>query len=277
MEKRFGFKRLHSVAIVSAKIDAFCVLWCLIDASDVQRRIRVTMSTTPIRDTRRKEIIAAALDLFSRKGYRGTTMPDIAQAAGISTGLIYYIFPSKEDILLACCEDTATITRDVLNQAREIVDPLQRFDTIVRELYTITDSTSKQLIILYRDISLLQRETRQRILAPMKKLDDHLVALFEEGQRAGVFTENIPQPRVLAANVQSLGHQWALQKTWHFVPEIDLETYISAQLDYFHAQLLKGAANSPISGSNDHQPTKTARLPSDEQDITQTDERPPGE
>ena len=143
------------------------------------------MSTTPIRDTRRKEIIAAALDLFSRKGYRGTTMPDIAQAVGISTGLIYYIFPSKEDILLACCEDTATITRDVLNQAREIDDPLQRFDTIVRELYTITDSTSKQLIILYRDISLLQRETRQRILAPMKKLDDYLVALFEEGQRAG--------------------------------------------------------------------------------------------
>jgi AcrR family transcriptional regulator len=231
------------------------------------------MSTTPTRDTRRKEIIAAALDLFSRKGYRGTTMPDIAQVAGISTGLIYYIFPSKEDILLACCEDTATITRDVLKRAREIADPLQRFDTIVRELYTITDSTSKQLIILYRDISWLQRETRQRILMPMKKLDDYLVELFEEGQRAGIFTANIPQPRVLAANVQSLGHQWALQKTWHFAPEIDLETYISAQLDYFHAQLLKGAVDHPAPVSNDHQPTKTAELSSDKQDLIQPDER----
>src|SRR4051794_17564890 len=197
------------------------------------------MSTTPIRNTRRKEIIAAALDLFSRKGYRGTTMPDIAQAAGISTGLIYYIFPGKEDILLACCEDTANITREVLKRAREIADPLERFDTIVRELYTITDNTSKQLIILYRDISLLQKESRQRILDPMKRLDDILVALFEEGQRTGVFTKDIPNLRVLAANVQSLGHQWALQKTWYFAPEIDLETYIAAQLEYFHAQLLK--------------------------------------
>jgi AcrR family transcriptional regulator len=205
------------------------------------------MSTTPIRDTRRKEIIAAALDLFSRKGYRGTTMPDIAQAAGISTGLIYYIFPGKEDILLACCEDTANITREVLKRAREIADPLERFDTIVRELYTITDNTSKQLIILYRDISLLQKESRQRILDPMKRLDDILVALFEEGQRAGVFTKDIPNLRVLAANVQSLGHQWALQKTWHFAPEIDLETYIAAQLEYFHAQLLKKSADCSAS------------------------------
>lgn len=207
------------------------------------------MSTTPIRDTRRKEIIAAALDLFSRKGYRGTTMPDIAQAAGISTGLIYYIFPGKEDILLACCEDTANITREVLKRAREIADPLARFDTIVRELYTITDNTSKQLIILYRDISLLQRESRQRILDPMKRLDDILVALFEEGQRAGVFSKDIPNLRVLAANVQNLGHQWALQKTWHFAPEIDLETYIAAQLEYFHAQLLKKPADRSASNT----------------------------
>jgi len=207
------------------------------------------MSTTPIRDTRRKEIIAAALDLFSRKGYRGTTMPDIAQAAGISTGLIYYIFPGKEDILLACCEDTANITREVLKRAREIADPLARFDTIVRELYTITDNTSKQLIILYRDISLLQKESRQRILDPMKRLDDILVALFEEGQRSGVFTKDIPNLRVLAANVQSLGHQWALQKTWLFAPEIDLETYIAAQLEYFHAQLLKKPADRSASNT----------------------------
>jgi AcrR family transcriptional regulator len=211
------------------------------------KEVQVTMSTTPIRDTRRKEIIAAALDLFSRKGYRGTTIPDIAQAVGISTGLIYYIFPSKEDILLACCEDTATTTREILKRAREIADPLERFDTIVRELYTITDNTSKQLIILYRDISLLQKESRQRILEPMKRLDDYLVALFEEGQHAGVFTKDIPQPRVLAANVQSLGHQWALQKTWLFAPEIDLETYIAAQLEYFHAQLLKKPADSSAS------------------------------
>src|SRR5579859_5255890 len=108
------------------------------------------MGTTTIQDTRRKEIIAAAMDLFSRKGYHGTAMPEIAQAAGISTGLIYYIFPSKEDILVAYCEEGEALHRDLFKQAEAIVDPLKRFDFIVHKLYTGLDKGSKCLIILYR-------------------------------------------------------------------------------------------------------------------------------
>ena len=196
------------------------------------------MSGKTIRDMRREEIVTAARDLFSRKGYHGTTMPDIARAAEISTGLIYYIFPSKEDILLACCEEASAIYLDLFERAHDIADPLKRFDAIVRELYTLLDTSSKQLIIMYKDLGTLQRETRQRILAPIKELDDHFLALFVEGQRAGVFVQHIAEPRVLAANVLGLGHLWALQKTWHFAPQISLEAYISAQLAYFHAQLL---------------------------------------
>jgi AcrR family transcriptional regulator len=197
------------------------------------------MSDTAIRDMRRVEIIKAACDLFSHKSYHGTTMPDIARAVGISTGLIYYIFPSKEHILLACCENTAKIHLDIFDRTRHIAHPLERFDAIVNELYTMLDNESKVLIIVYKDISTLQRETRQRILSMIKNLDHQFIALFEEGQRAGIFASDIAQLPVLAANVLGLGHMWALQKTWHFAPEISLETYIAAQLDYFHAQLLR--------------------------------------
>lgn len=197
------------------------------------------MNTKTTRDTRREEIITAARDLFSRKGYHGTTIPEIARAAGISTGLIYYVFPSKEDILLASCEDTTAIHLDIFKRARHIADPLKRFDVIVRDLYTSLDSGSKRLIIMYRDISTLQRETRQRILGMTKEVDNHFMALFKEGQESGIFTPHIPEPLVLAASILGLGHIWALQKTWHFEPEITLETYIATQLDYFHAQLLR--------------------------------------
>jgi AcrR family transcriptional regulator len=196
------------------------------------------MSAKTIRGTRREEIISAAQDLFSRKGFHGTSMPDIARAAKISTGLIYYIFPSKEDILLACCEEGEALHLNFFTQASDIADPLKRFDYIVRELYISLDRESKQLIIMYRDSSTLPRETRQRILAMMKNLDNRFLELFREGQRAGVFRQDIPDPRVLAANVVGLGHMWALHKTWRFEPEINLETYISSQLAYFHAQLL---------------------------------------
>lgn len=197
------------------------------------------MSSKAIRDARREDILTAAHDLFSRKGFHGTTIPDIAQAAGISTGLIYYIFPSKEEILLACCEEIALLHLDYFSQSSHIADPLERFDYIVRELYTSLDRGSKRLIIMYRDSSTLPRETRHRILDMIKNLDNRFLELFEEGQRTGVFRADIPEPRVLAANVLGLAHLWGLQKTWHFVPQIDLETYIAAQLDYFHACLLK--------------------------------------
>ncbi len=190
------------------------------------------------RDIRREEIIIAAGDLFSRKGFHGTSVPDIARAAGISTGLIYYVFPGKDDILLACCERTAIIHLDLFKQGTEIANPLERFDFIVRELYKNLDSGSKGVLITYRDSSTLPREVRHRILEMIKNLDNQFLALFQEGQRAGVFRSDILEPRVLAANVLGLGHLWALQKTWHFLPAIDLETYTSVQLDYFHAQLL---------------------------------------
>ena len=196
------------------------------------------MSTKTVRDTRREEIVVAARDLFSRKGYHGTSMPDIAHTAGISTGLIYYIFPSKEEILLTLCEEIAALHLDLFQQANDIADPLKRFDFIVRELYTSLDRGSKLLIIMYRDSSTLPHETRQRILAMIKNLDNRFLELIEEGQRVGVFASDIPEPRLLAANVLGLGHLWGLHKTWHFAPEINLEVYISTQLAYFHAQLL---------------------------------------
>lgn len=196
------------------------------------------MSAKLAREIRREEITAAARDLFSRKGFHGTSVPDIARAAGISTGLIYYIFPSKDDILLACCEEVASLHLDFFNQTVDIANPLERFDFIVRELYRDLDRSSRHILIMYRDSSILPREVRQRMLSMIKNLDQHFLKLFEEGQSTGDFRPDIAEPRVLAANVLGLGHMWALQKTWHFAPEIDLETYISAQIDYFHAQLL---------------------------------------
>src|SRR6266700_7258770 len=126
------------------------------------------MNNTAIRDIRRTAIITASRDLFSQKGYHGTTMPDIAHAAGISTGLIYYIFPSKEDILLACSEEVAALHLDLFHQASHIADPLDRFDFIVRALYVSLDRGSKMVILMYRDSSTLPRETRQRILTMIK-------------------------------------------------------------------------------------------------------------
>lgn len=50
---------------------------------------------------RKEEILQAALTCFSRRGYYETTMEEIAIAANLSKGLIYYYFKSKRELFLA--------------------------------------------------------------------------------------------------------------------------------------------------------------------------------
>ena len=52
------------------------------------------------KEKRREEILYAGLGLFIQKGYSGTTVKDIAQAVGMSVGLLFHYFASKEELYL---------------------------------------------------------------------------------------------------------------------------------------------------------------------------------
>jgi AcrR family transcriptional regulator len=63
---------------------------------------RSTQDSKPRRrlsaDERRSAILTAAQDVFAGRGYHGSSIDEIAQAAGISKALIYEHFPSKKDL-----------------------------------------------------------------------------------------------------------------------------------------------------------------------------------
>ena len=48
----------------------------------------------------RQRLLAAAEDLFTRRGYAGTTMADVAARAGVGVGTVYHHFPEKRALLL---------------------------------------------------------------------------------------------------------------------------------------------------------------------------------
>jgi AcrR family transcriptional regulator len=63
------------------------------------------MARTPkIVEDRREQIIDAAMRVFAQKGFTKATNKDIAREAGITPGLIYYYFESKEALLNALLE-----------------------------------------------------------------------------------------------------------------------------------------------------------------------------
>lgn len=67
-----------------------------------------------IREQSRDKIIAAALDLFAHNGFHSTSIAQVAAKAGISKGLIYNYFSSKEDLLQAIFTEVMKNTADIL-------------------------------------------------------------------------------------------------------------------------------------------------------------------
>lgn len=58
-----------------------------------------------IRESRRKQIMSAGLELFASEGYSHCSISQLASHAGISKGLLYNYFKSKEALLIAIIEE----------------------------------------------------------------------------------------------------------------------------------------------------------------------------
>lgn len=85
------------------------------------------------REERRRQILAAALRVLSRKGFHAATNRDIAAEAGISPGLIYWYFRSKEELLVAALEGVSPVLQ-MGDRLEEIQDVL--IEAFLRRLAT---------------------------------------------------------------------------------------------------------------------------------------------
>lgn len=72
-----------------------------------------------------QEIIAVAARLFKEKGYRATTLEDIAAAVGMLKGSLYYYIRSKEELLYL-------VVRDPIRQAHNKLEEIVKSDAPVR-------------------------------------------------------------------------------------------------------------------------------------------------
>ncbi len=66
---------------------------------------------------RRLKIVQAAIDLFSRKGFDGTTTKEIAAASGITEALIFRHFESKQDLYAAIIDYKTSERRWMMRSA----------------------------------------------------------------------------------------------------------------------------------------------------------------
>lgn len=96
-------------------------------------------------ETRRQHILDAAITCFARKGFHQTTMEEIGQEAGLSPGVAYRYFASKEDIILATIEDS-------VNRSGHFFETEVGEENIVRVIKKIIDEHLERLKQPDRDI-----------------------------------------------------------------------------------------------------------------------------
>lgn len=78
-------------------------------------------------EERRKQLLRAGIELLRHRGHEKVSIGEIAEAAGVSKGLLYHYFPSKTDFLVAALEQGQAELAESL-QTDPDLDPVARLD-----------------------------------------------------------------------------------------------------------------------------------------------------
>lgn len=139
--------------------------------------------------TRRQRILEAAALTFSRRGYRATSVDDIAEASATSKGGIYFHFPNKDAIFLALLERMAALLHDRMERAMaEAVGPAAKLDAaLLTMLHTFGSHRTLARLFLV-DAMGANREFNTRIL----EIQGEFMALIERQLQEAIAEGALP-------------------------------------------------------------------------------------
>jgi TetR/AcrR family transcriptional regulator len=170
---------------------------------------------------KRKEMLAAALELFSEKGYHNVSMAEIAEKAEFAIGTLYKFFKNKEDLYKALMLELADKFHEALTGAIKqpggATEKLRNYVRAKGEIFRANVSMIRLYFAETRGASFnvmagLDSEIRERHYAFMKDL----AAVFEKGIK-GKQLKEIADPYHLAVALDSLTNAFLF--LWLEAPE----------------------------------------------------------
>ena len=142
---------------------------------------------------RRADVVQLAGELFAQKGYRATTVREIADAAGILSGSLYHHFDSKESI---GDEILSGFINDVLTDYRAAVasggSPRDVLEQIVRSTSQTLSRHRPALAMLQNDWSYFSAQPRFGYLRKaVGEIERTWVTQLERGKEQGIFRADL--------------------------------------------------------------------------------------
>lgn len=182
---------------------------------------------------RQRQLLEVALNVFSRRGFKGATTKEIAAAAGVAEAVIFQHFPSKEALYSAVLE-LHLETSDEPEWIKEINDCMERNDDeglfrsfVLRILQSYRRDPSIERVILFAAL-----EGHEQGLARLQKqitpVFDRLVEYVTRRQHEGALIDC--NPHAILIGFGGISHQYGLIKHIFRAPTPDASDEEMAQL-----------------------------------------------
>ncbi len=180
----------------------------------------------------RRELAAAAMELFATKGYEATTVDEIAAAAGVARRTFFRHFRSKEEAIFPDHDDTLVRAEAVLNAAPAHEHPL---DTVCRgikevmKMYAASPAVSVERYRLTREVPTLREREIASVARYERLFTRYLLGHFDERDHHD--GNDDPLLAEVAASAVVTAHNHVLRRWLRAGGQGDVE----AQLDHAFA------------------------------------------
>jgi AcrR family transcriptional regulator len=163
-----------------------------------------------VKDDRQKQILLAALEIFIHRGFAATKMCDIAKAAGISYGLMYHYFQSKDDIYVELVGNAIEASSVGIAQVRASdMEPVEMIRSVVTRVFKAVDQhqSSGYSFVLWMEAMTSRGDSLPAFQYPdrLGRPFDVLAGMIEEGQRKGQIAQGDPAQLVVTFLSAMLG------------------------------------------------------------------------
>jgi AcrR family transcriptional regulator len=185
----------------------------------------------PSLSTKQLQLLDTAESLFSQKGFDGTSVRDIAEAAGINTAMISYYFGSKEKLMEEIFErKSLNIKEKVAHLLKDdSLDPLEKMYSLV-DMYIegiLSRKTFHRILLCEQIIN--QNPSILTMLDKLKtKNSEYINDLVRLGQKKGLFKKNIDIPMMTNTLVGTISHTLVnldFYKTYHHMEGLKDEEF----------------------------------------------------
>ncbi|MGH8706295.1 MAG: TetR/AcrR family transcriptional regulator [Burkholderiales bacterium] len=159
---------------------------------------------------RRDELLRVCARLFREKGFDGTTIRDISDAAGMHSGSPFYHFKTKQEMLVAVMEQgLAEGLRRTEPVLAERLPAEEKFRRLVRaHLGTILEDGNDFIPVLLYDWRSLTPANRRRVIALKDRYDALWQRMVDELERAGRLAGDPQLARLLVLGAVNWSGQW---------------------------------------------------------------------